>query len=362
MNGQNLAKRNGHSGERSVMNDDIMKQAAAWLDAGKPVIMATIIRIRGSSSQPLGARMVMTGDNRFVGAVSGGCVETDVYEAARDVMAGDGPLMLHYKKVENPLVEIGLNCDGHIDVLVEALDRDLYDQLAAPGKHVNVTLCYPNQPLDPQPRHIQVMADGTASADLPPAVVQDAVAAFQDDHPVTVSYPDGQIALLEPVLPPPTLLIFGADQMAVPLVRLAKLMGFRTVVSDARPAFASRDKHPDADLVLAAWPEDVIKQIGVDERTYVVSLNHEPRFEDAMLRALTGRHFPYLGAIGKRQRAAERAERARAAGLDLDQLPPIHTPIGLDIGGKSPEEMALSVMAEIIAVKNRRAGGMNNLP
>lgn len=345
------------------MNEDIFKQAAAWLDAGEPVVMATIVRIRGSSSQPLGARMIMTSDNRFVGAVSGGCVETDVYEAALDVMQGDGPLMLHYKQVENPLIEIGLNCDGHIDVLVERLDRGLYNLLTAPGTRVNVTLCDPNLPLDPGPLHAQVMLDGPVSADLPPVVVQDALGALTSstDRALTKAYPGGRVALLEPILPPPTLLIFGADQMAVPLVRLARIMGFRTVVTDARPAFASRDKHPDADLVLAAWPEDVVKQVGVDHWTYVVSLNHEPRFEDAMLRALAGRTFPYLGAIGKRQRRAEREERAAAAGFDLGQFPPIHTPVGLDIGGKSPEEMALSVMAEIIAVKNKRPGGKLSL-
>jgi xanthine dehydrogenase accessory factor len=344
------------------MNEDILKQAAAWLDAGDPVIMATIVRIRGSSSQPLSARMVMTDDNRFAGAVSGGCVETDVYEAGQDVMSGIGPLMLHYKKVENPLVEIGLNCDGHIDVLVEPLDRALYEQLVVPGKRVNVTLCYPNRPLEPEPLHAQVRPDGSGADGLPPAVIEDARAALKDGRPVTVVYPDERLALFEPVLPPPTLLIFGGDQMAVPLVRFARILGFHTVVTDARPAFATRDKHPDADQVLAAWPEEVVKHVDVDDRTYVVSLNHEPRFEDAMLRALAGRDIAYLGMIGKRQRAAERVERASAAGFDLGQLPPIHTPIGLDIGGKSAEEMALSVIAEIVAVKNKRPGGMNNLP
>jgi xanthine dehydrogenase accessory factor len=344
------------------MNDDVFKQAAAWLEAGEPVVMATIVRIRGSSSQPLNARMVMTGDNRFVGAVSGGCVETDVYEAALDVLDGGAPLMLHYKKVENPLIEIGLNCEGQIDVLVEPLDQTLYDQLMADEKRVNVTFCAPNQPLSPRPIHARVWPDGTVTAapdaPLPDAVIADALAAFASDRPTTSTYPDGRVALLVPGLPPPTLLIFGADQMAVPLVRFAKLMGFRTVVSDARPAFATREKHTDADRVIAAWPKDVIAQVGVDDRTYVISLNHEPRFEDALLHALAGHKFPYLGAIGKRQRHRERVERAAEAGFDLGQLPPIHTPIGLDIGGKTPEEMALSVMAEIIAVKNGRSGGM----
>ncbi|MCZ7541198.1 MAG: XdhC family protein [Anaerolineae bacterium] len=340
------------------MDNDLTQHAAAWLDAGEAVALATIVRIRGSSAQPLGARMVMTGDQRFVGAVSGGCVETDVYEAAGDVLAGDGPLMLHYKRVENPLVEIGLNCDGQIDVLVERLDRALFDLLSAPPMRVLVTLCAPNEPLHPRPFHAHVLPDGTASAPLPEAVREDALAALEADLTQTVTYPDGRVALLEPVLPPPTLLIFGGEQIAVPLVRFARLMGFRTVVTDARPAFATREKHADADDVLALWPDEVVARVGVNRRTFVVSLNHEPRFEDAMLRALAGRPLAYLGAIGKPQRAVERAERAQAAGLNLAQLPPIHTPVGLDLGGKSAEEIALSIIAEIIAVKNRRPGGM----
>ncbi|MBI5957163.1 MAG: XdhC family protein, partial [Chloroflexi bacterium] len=145
---------------------------------------------------------------------------------------------------------------------------------------------------------------------------------------------------------------------AVPLVQLAKVLGFRTIVTDARPAFATREKHPGADQVIAAWPDEVIAQVGVDFRTYVVSLNHEPRFEDALLHALADREIGYFGAIGKPQRSAERAERAQAAGFDLARLPKIYTPIGLDIGGKTPEEIALSILAQIVAVKNGRGGGM----
>ncbi len=340
------------------MNEDLIRQATAWLAAGEKVAMATIVRIRGSSSQPLASRMFITSHERFVGAVSGGCVETDVYEAAQDVLAGDGPLMLHYKHVENPLIEIGLNCEGQIDVLVECLDAALLEQLTAPPTRVNVTLCSPNEPLHPRPVHASVWPDGTASASLPDEVLRDALAALEGERPQTVSYPGGRVALLEPVLPPSTLLIFGAEQIAVPLVRFAKILGFRTVVSDARPAFATRDKYPDADEVLALWPQEVIARVGVDARTFVVSLNHEPRFEDALLHALAGRRIAYLGAIGKRQRAVERAERARASGFDLGQLPPIHTPIGLDLGGKSPEEVALSIIAEIVAVRHGRCGSM----
>ncbi len=343
----------------------LLDQAAQWLDAGEATAIATIVHIRGSSSQPLGARMVMTGDHRFVGAVSGGCVETDVYEAAQDVMsAGGAPLMLHYKHVENPLIEIGLNCEGQIDVLVERLDRTLLDLLRASpqdGERVLITLCRPNQPLNPEPVHLLLEADRAASPDLPEAVIAAAQSALERDQPVSVMLDDGRVALCEPVVSPPTLLIFGAVQIAVPLVRLAKILGFRTIVTDARPAYADPARHPDADQVIAAWPKDVIAQVGITRRTYVVSLNHEARFEDALWRALLGQPVRYIGALGKRQRAIERQQRAADSGLDLDQLPFIHTPIGLNLGGRSDEEMALSILAEIVAVRHGRSGGMLSL-
>jgi xanthine dehydrogenase accessory factor len=340
------------------MNEDIFAQAQVWLDAGEALAVATIVRIFGSSSHPLGTRMIIARDNRFVGAVSGGCVETDVYEAAQDVLDQGYPLMLNYKKVENPLIEIGLNCDGMIDVLVERLDRDLYTRLTGPQRRVNVTLCSPRQPLAPDPVHAQVAPGVDQGNGLPPGVVEEALGALERGRPATATYPDGRVALFEPVLPPPTLLIFGADQTAVPLVRLAKVMGFRTVVTDARPAYATREKHPDADLVLAAWPKEVVEQVGVDHWTFIVSLNHEPRFEDALLHALVGCEIGYLGAIGKPQRNGERIARAEESGFDLSQFPDIHTPIGLDLGGKTAEELALSILAEIVAVKNGRGGGM----
>ena len=207
------------------MNQDLTRQAAEWLAAGETVAMATIVRIRGSASQPLASRMFITSRQRFVGAVSGGCVESDVYQAAQDVLAGDGPLMLHYKHVENPLIEIGLNCEGQIDVLVEVLDEKLLAQLTSPPTCVNVTLCSPNEPLHPRPLHACVWPDGTASATLPDVVLRDALAALEGEKPQTVTYPDGRVALFEPIVPPPTLLIFGAEQIAVPLVRFARKIG-----------------------------------------------------------------------------------------------------------------------------------------
>lgn len=334
--------------------DNLFQHAATWLDAGDRIAVATIVRIRGSSSQPLSTRMLITTGNRFVGAVSGGCVETDVYENAQQILDGGGALMRHYKRVENPAIEIGLNCDGMIDVLVEPLDRALLDLLTAPGGVV-VTLCDPTQPTAPQPVHARVDTAGPPTADLPAEVLNAARDVLRDDRPASLTLADQRIALLEPRLAPPLLWIVGAETIAIPLAEFGRIMGFRVVISDSRPAFAVPEKFPAADAVIAAWPQDVIGQLPLDARTCVVSLNHEPRFEDALLHVLAGHKFHYLGAIGQPQRAIERQERAAAAGFDLTRLPPIHTPVGLHIGGKSAPEIALSIMAEIVAVRNGRA-------
>ncbi len=329
-----------------------LKQAAEWLDSGLPVAVATIVRIRGSSSQPLGARMVMTHGNRFEGAVSGGCVETDVYTTAQTVIDGGGPLMLHYRRVENPVIEIGLNCDGMIDVLVERLTPDLFAQLTRQGCAL-VTVCAPETPGNPRPLHAHILPD-SAPADLSPDVIAAARDVFRTDRAASLTLADGRVALVEPQLSPPLLWIVGAESVAAPLAQFAKIMGFTVVISDARPAFAVPERFPAANRVITAWPKDAAGQIEIDRRTCVVSLNHEPRFEDALWRALAGQTVRYIGAIGKAKRAEERAERAAAAGFDLDHLPPIHTPVGLNIGGKTPPEIALSIMAEIVAVRNGR--------
>jgi xanthine dehydrogenase accessory factor len=161
------------------------------------------------------------------------------------------------------------------------------------------------------------------------------------------------VILRQPVGLRSKLFVFGATEIATVLASLAARVGFDVTVSDPRKIFADPEHHPEAHRVIAAWPDEVFRQVTVDESSFVVSLNHEPRFEDALFVALMGRRRPaYIGAIGKQARAREREARQEAAGFDLSKLPPVHTPIGIPIGGKSPEEIAVSILAELIAVRN----------
>jgi xanthine dehydrogenase accessory factor len=184
--------------------------------------------------------------------------------------------------------------------------------------------------------------------------------------PRSVRGSDGRTTLVELVGSPPTLLIVSASSVAYPLSSLAKTLGYRVVITDPRSDYVTRDLFPDADELLCIWPRELPKHVTFGPRVYVVSLNHEARFEDDLIAMLAAKASAraaarpvvgYLGAIGKAKRHTERVERLTAAGVDLSVLPPIHTPIGLDLGGKGAEEVALSVMAEIQAHRYGRTGG-----
>jgi xanthine/CO dehydrogenase XdhC/CoxF family maturation factor len=275
--------------------------------------------------------------------------------------------MLHYDQVEDGDIDIGLNCEGAIDVLLEALTPGLDRFLRPETTRVNLTLCNPQEPSAPEPWHGWIDEEGLHSleasdpsdrTELPAEIHEDLVASLWNAQVAdTYRLSDGRVLLCEPVLPPRRLLIFGAHDIAAPLSRMAGILGFSTVVSDPRGDYARSSRFPEADQVLAGWPHEVLERVQPDNRSAIVSLNHEARFEDDLFHSLLAYPRPfYIGGIGKRRRHEERLERAASADVDLGALPPIHTPVGLDIGGKEPEDIALSILAEIRAVENGRSG------
>lgn len=358
---------------------DIVEQADRWLQEGRPVALATIVSITGSSSRPLGTRMICTDQDEFAGAVSGGCVETDVCRIGREVLAGNQPHLVHYGSVRDPIFEVGLNCEGAIDVLIEPIDHEWTAAARAPFIGVVLLQCRFGHP--------PAAGGGTASGGTTPVEVN------RTWYPSDMPYGGGlvrdawqratprttrtttNLLFAEPVLPPPTLLIFGAGPVADDLARLAGVLGYSTVISDPRAARFTPGQSP-AGRTCVTWPDETLRGLR-DEglallpgRTFVVSLEHEPRFEDALWTALLNdmastddpRRPAYIGAIGKGQRAIERDQRAREAGVDLSPLAPIRTPVGLDIGGKQSGEVALSILAEIVATIHDRPGGPHGAP
>jgi xanthine dehydrogenase accessory factor len=359
--------------------------------------MATIVQIEGSSSRPLGSRMICTDKEEFSGAVSGGCVETDICRVAGDVLADQCARIVHYGRVQDPLFEVGLNCEGEIDVLVEPLDDETVTLWEQPFTGVVVV-----QGRIPESSNANA-GDADAGEVGDARDVGDArersgavrrALVKRTWYADTMAYGRGLVRdawiagecrrsnasagflLAEPVLPPPALLIFGAGPIADDLARLARVMGYTTIISDPRETRFPPGGSP-ADRVCCSWPDETLATLREEKvplipaRTFIVSLEHEPRFEDALWEALlrhigddeaASRRPIYIGAIGRPERAIERDQRARETGLDLEALSPIKTPIGLDIGGKSSPEVALSILAQIVATVHRRDGGHHGMP
>jgi len=191
---------------------------------------------------------------------------------------------------------------------------------------------------------------GRLPEDLSPDVLADARALMAHEQSRTLVYGESEV-FIETVAPAPHLVIFGAVHVAQPLSAMARLLGFRVTVSDARAAFTTPERFPDADRVLVGWPDTHKDQIDIDRRTYVVLLSHDARFEDPVLPWVLGSPAKYIGAMGSRRTAAKRAEKLRAMGYGDEQIERIHGPVGLDIGAEQPAETAVSILAEMVHVR-----------
>jgi xanthine dehydrogenase accessory factor len=338
---------------------DLLPQIEEWQAAGERVALATVIRVLGSAPRPVGARMIVSSGGHMAGSVSGGCVETTVYEELMDVLAGGPPRKLHFGITEDMIWDVGLACGGTIDVFCQELDPAL---VAAVGDHLEAgepfalaTVIAGEHGLD---RTALITPKGTV---LGPddarmvAAAQEMLVARTGAGAVRVIAP-GTEAFVEPFLPPPVLVIIGGVHVAIPLTRFARELGFYVVVADPRAKFANRDRFPEADEVLLEWPDEALAHLRVDDATYVVLLTHDPKIDEPTLAAALKTEAAYIGAIGSRKTHAERFERLAQWGVTAEELRRVYAPIGLDLGGRTPEETALAIIAEVVAAKNGRSG------
>jgi xanthine dehydrogenase accessory factor len=346
---------------------DLLPQIEAWLAAGERVAVATVVRVAGSAPRPVGARMIVSSSGRMAGSVSGGCVETSVYGELMDVLAGGPPRLLHYGITEDMIWDVGLACGGTIDVFVQPLDPALVsafrDHLDRQDPVAWVTALSP-QP-SPQPALAEaggttalVTREAVALGMVDPRAVAVARQMLAGRESGAVQLLEGGIELfIEPFLLPPVLLLVGGVHVAIPLARFAKELGFRVVVIDPRRKFANPERFPQADEIWVEWPDEALAHLRVDDATYLVLLTHDPKIDEPTLAAALKTDARYIGAIGSRKTHADRFERMARWGVTAQELRRVYAPIGLDLGGRTPAETALSIMAEVVAVKNGRQGG-----
>jgi xanthine dehydrogenase accessory factor len=304
---------------------EVLSELNEWTAAGEEIAIATVIETWGSSPRPLGSKMLVTRSGKMAGSVSNGCIEGAVFEEAQQVLKARKPKVAAFGVTDDVAFEVGLACGGHIEVFVEpfgAVHEHLLEML-----NRNETATLRTNLASGETDLIEGLALGS---ELPRR--------------------EGDV-FIEPFRRPAHLVIIGAIHIAIPLHRLAKLMGYRVTVIDARKKFATKERFPDADELIVAWPDEAMAKLVLDPSTYVVILTHDPKFDLPALRSVLKTEAGYIGAIGSRKTNQKRFDALRKEGFTEEQLSRVHGPIGLDLGGRGAEETALGILAEVTAVR-----------
>ncbi|MDD0857919.1 XdhC family protein [Arthrobacter alpinus] len=354
---------------------EVLKDLVEAVAAGRTVGLGTVVRTFRSAPRPAGASMMVDAEGLAVGSVSGGCVEGALYELASEVALSGRPVLQRYGISDDAAFEVGLTCGGIIDVFVEAVSHATFPELAQVAADLDadrpVAVVTVIEHPDPAwlGRHLVVHPDGFAgslgSDRADQAVSDDVMGLLAAGRNTTLMYgPDGERrgdgmrVFVASFAPQPRMLVFGAIDFAAAVARQGSFLGYRVTVCDARAVFATRARFPVADEVVVEWPHRYLQaQIDaglVDPRTVICVLTHDPKFDVPLLEVALRHEVAYVGAMGSRKTHDDRMERLREAGLTQPELSHLSSPIGLDLGSRTPEETAVSIAAEIIA---QRWGG-----
>ena len=299
--------------------------------------------------------MAVTELGEIAGAVSGGCVEGAVVEIAEEVLDGAPPRLVHYGIADSEAWDVGLPCGGEIDVWIQEYQPGRFAEIARDGgRAAEVTLLDGAAP----GAKLLVEADGARSGSLgAPELDDEAVTAATELIWAERSERRGPL-FIDVVGPAPRLILFGAVDIAASLCTLARNAGWRPYVIDPRARFATPERFPDAEEVVAAWPEEAFTRIGgIDPATSIAVLTHDPKLDDAALEIALRSPARFIGAMGSRRAQAVRRERLLELGFTDEDLERIAAPLGLDLGAISAEETALSILAEVVAARHGRTGG-----
>src|SRR3982074_857433 len=299
--------------------------ATGGSNGGEDIALATVVETWGSSPRPLGSKMVVTRSGKMAGSVSNGCIEGAVFEEAQKVLKSREPKVAAFGVADEVAFEVGLACGGHIEVFI--------------------------QPLGPVHQQLMAKLMRNEPATLLTNLVSGEAEIMGASPPGTELPRREGYVFTEPFRRPAHLVIIGAIHIAIPLHRLAKLMGYRVTVVDARAKFATKERFPEADELIVAWPDEAMANLAIDNSSYVVILTHAPKFDLPALRSVLTKEAGYIGAIGSRKTNQNRFDALRSEGFTEDQLARVHGPIGLDLGSRGAEETALGILAEITAAR-----------
>jgi xanthine dehydrogenase accessory factor len=353
---------------------DVLEDIARFHATGEKFGLATVVRTFKSAPRPVGAAMAVSAEGEVVGSVSGGCVEGAVYELAEQVIETGVPTLQRYGITDDDAFAVALTCGGIIDIFVEPVSATTWPDLphvaesirnrepvavatviAGPGKLGAKLSIWPDR-----------RAGSLGTAHLDHAVGEDALGMLDAGRTGFLHYgADGErrgedlAVFVQSFAPPPRLLVFGAIDFAGAVARVGRFLGYHVVVCDARAVFATTKRFPDADEVIVDWPHRYLSRTEVDARTMICVLTHDPKFDVPLLEVALRTPAAYIGAMGSRKTHDERLARLREAGLTDEELSRLASPIGLDLGARTPEETAISIAAEIL--QNRWGGSGRRL-
>jgi xanthine dehydrogenase accessory factor len=356
---------------------DILDQIAKWWDAGETFGLGTVVRTFRSAPREPGAAMAVSAEGEAVGSVSGGCVEGAVYELAGEVRQSGAAVLQTYGISDDDAFSVGLTCGGIIDVFVEPVSKLQFPEFGevvtairgerpvalatvidGPGR-IGARRVIWGAKAAGEDREAASSSGTLGSGDrLDQAVDDDARGMLAQGLTGVRHYgPQGErrrdelAVFVHSFAPPPRMLVFGAIDFAAAVARAGKFLGYRVTVCDARPVFATRARFPDADEVVTDWPHRYLSGLSVDERTVICVLTHDPKFDVPLLEVALRTPAAYIGAMGSRRTHADRLDRLREAGLTDAELARLRSPIGLDLGARTPEETAVAIAAELIQLR-----------
>ena len=318
---------------------DILETLERWAADGTPVAIATVVDTERSAPRQPGAVLAVSEGGDVVGSVTGGCVEPAVYGEAREVLAGGDPRLKTYGIADEEAFEVGLPCGGTVHIFVDRLDPELVAPIAEAVR-------------EERPIALEIRITGEEAG-------AKRLVGPDDDGPAAqllargetgiVDTPEGQL-FVSSFAPRPAMYVFGAVDHAAAVAEIGQFLGFRVTICDARAKFVTRERFPDVDELVVEWPDKFLASAPVDERTAICVLTHDHKFDVPVLKVALETPAGYIGAMGARRTNEDRAERLRAEGVTDDELARIHAPIGLKIGSRSPQEVAVAVAAEIVQV------------
>ncbi len=322
---------------------EILSDLERWRARGDRLAMARVVATRRSAPRPVGSKLIVSETGELAGSVSGGCVESEVVEAAREVLAGGEPRLLTYGISDDLALSVGLPCGGEIDVWIDEPDPELLGALMEVARDERRAVFF----VDLDDGTERLVPDG--DNDVADEVIRSGHSKVVELH--------GRRLFADVFGPPPRLFVYGAVDTADALCSAARAIGWRAIVADARGRFATRERLPHADEIIVAWPEEAVAQVAPDHTTAIIVLTHDDKFDVPLLVGALASDAFYIGALGSRRNQERRRERLLEAGVDESELDRISGPAGLDIGAHTPAETAVSMLAEIMAVRAGRNGG-----